>query len=182
MLERLAIGVFYAAIFFALGAWSGGRVEPVGRAALDIAIEVGHGAERLWAWASRGETVHANPPPPADTESAEPPVDLRLARGAFARGDLKGAIAGYKSYIVAHPDDADARGELGNVYYNSGQTAEAAGAFHAAALLLIAEGRADAARALEPVIRIAAPGLADDLARRLAAPASPPSATAADAH
>ena len=57
--------------------------------------------------------------------------------------------------------------ELGNVYFNGGQTAEAADAFYAAALLLMADGRTETARALEPAIRTGAPALAADLLRRL---------------
>lgn len=186
MFSRLVIALFYAAVFFALGAWSGGRLAPVGHLIAD-------GADRGLAWMRSEMPGHKSACPPADEppaavaadapaeavpeavlevapkavpDPAAPPADrtdLGAARGAFAAGDIAGAVAAYQAAIAADPQDAEALGELGNVYYSSGQIENAARAYHSAALALAAQGRIGAARALVPTIRRYAPGLAASL-------------------
>lgn len=167
MLARLTIALFWAAIFFGLGAWSGGHLRPIGDALVTGGEYAGEKAVRLWTWARHGAPDAAPDTSPATTAAAL--VDK--GRAAFARGDLQGAVDAYREALELRPGDADILGELGNVYYTSGQTAEAALAFHAAAEALIDSGRIEAARALLPAVRAAAPTLAADLDARLAATA-----------
>ena len=191
MIGRLVTALFWAAIFFALGAWSGGSLQPVGAAITRGAKAIGHGAREAWNWAfyeGQGAGVHdgALAEPGSDAGAASSSghgladldggsaADLAAARKAFAEGQVKEAIAGYRAFLVAHPADADAHGELGNVFYYNGQVGEAAGAYYSAALYLLADGRTDAASALVPAIRVGGPDLADDLQNRIAMAASAP--------
>lgn len=177
MFARFLIALFYAGLFFALGAWSGGHLRPIGIAISEAAVVVAEGAETLWNRVTNAAPENPRPAAVASAPAAVPEATLTQARQDFARGDLNGAIARYRAYLVQHPADPDAWGELGNVHFNAGQTTEAARAYHAAALALLSEGRVDRARALEPAIRAAAPALADDLSVRLAripAPAAVP--------
>ena len=195
MLGRILTAIFYAAVFFALGAWSGGSLKPVGNALWRGGETVVAGAEAAWDWAfgpaaHDGEVTIAKPKPdePAGTPEAAPQTAAALetpapeaqdddatlteARRAFARGNIQAAIEGYRSYLASHDGDADGYGELGNVYFQAGENAEAARAFHTAALFLLADGDTARAAALLPVIRQNAPGLAADLDARLAAGAA----------
>ncbi|RYH08678.1 tol-pal system YbgF family protein [Tropicimonas sp. IMCC6043] len=235
MLARFVTGLFYAAVFFALGAWSGGHLAPIWGTVESGFVAVKHrlaggdelssnipdagktstvvGVERndeaksdpqgddARAEASdpenvlRSEVQPTDAAPRADTRRPEdvaagartaanaaegPEPGLAPARKAFAEGDIHRSIASYLAYLARHPDDARAHGELGNVFFNGGQTVEAAKSFYAAALLLIADGQPDEARALEPAIRTGAPYLATDLLRRLDTDASPPDAGPTD--
>lgn len=164
MLARLTLALFWAALFFGLGAWSGGHLRPIGDALVAGGDYAGDKAVRLWTWARHGAPDAAPDPSPATTAAAL----VGRGREAFARGDLQGAIAAYREALELRPGDANILGELGNVYYTSGQTAEAALAYHAAAEALIDAGRIEAARALLPAVRAAAPALAADLDTRLA--------------
>lgn len=185
MLSRLVIAVFYAAVFFSLGAWSGGRLAPIGQLARD-------GADRAMAYFAPEDTMvpvcvapdsdTALMPEPAAVTPPTATADLDTARAAFARGELSAAIEAYRAAIRAEPANADALGELGNVYFASGQTGNAAQAYHAAALALLAQDRPQQAAALVPAIRPYAPDLAADLEASLAARAiaAPHDTAAAD--
>ena len=109
----------------------------------------------------------AAPSPAAPITIAEPDL-LATARAANGRGDLTAAIRAYEDLIARRPNDAALRGELGNVYWGAGRLQDAARAFHAAAKVLIGEGRIETAAALETAVRKGDTALADDLARRLA--------------
>jgi tetratricopeptide (TPR) repeat protein len=192
MFGRLLAALFWAAIFFALGAWSGGSLKPVGNAILRGAEALGHGAREAWNWAFYQDGSTA-PHAVAATEAGHgvatvehlnadaTHANLAEARQAFADGDVKEAVAGYKAYLAANPADADAHGELGNVYYFNGQVGEAARAYYAASLYLLSEGRRDEAGALVPAIRIGAPALASELQNRIDASAAAAAAAQAEA-
>jgi tetratricopeptide (TPR) repeat protein len=183
MLLRIVAVVILAAIFFGIGAWSGGRFPPIREAVVAGTHSTAEKANEFWLWVRDGpagrETarlwgcVREGAPPQASETStqARTEASIATARAAFARGDLQGAVSDYRAVLSETPDDPDILGELGNVYFASGQTVEAAEAFHAAALAMIEAGKDDQARALIPTIRNLAPALADDLAARLAAPA-----------
>jgi tetratricopeptide (TPR) repeat protein len=164
MIARIITYLFYAIVFFLLGVWSSDHLNPLS-ADLDRAGRVAvQQARAAWVWA-RGTAPGQVAAPKV---SAAPAVTLDAARADFARGDLSAATDSYTAFLAAHPDDPDALGELGNVYFNSGRTAEAAAAFHQAAITLIARGDRARALALVSAIRLGAPDLADDLERRLA--------------
>lgn len=92
---------------------------------------------------------------------------LNKAREAFAAGNMEGSIAAYKEYVKHNSNNADARGELGNVYYLSGNFQESAQVYYDAAKLLIEQKQMDRVPALLPVIAHVNPALADELAQKL---------------
>jgi TolA-binding protein len=65
---------------------------------------------------------------------------LQQARRAFWNGDFEAAEAAYMAMISAYPADADAFGELGNLYQSMGKPERALDAFYEAALRLKASG------------------------------------------
>jgi tetratricopeptide (TPR) repeat protein len=76
---------------------------------------------------------------PPEPVSAPPVVDandyearLQAARRAFWNGEFELAEAGYVELITIHPDDADAFGELGNLYETMGEWQLAKDAYFAA--------------------------------------------------
>lgn len=99
---------------------------------------------------------------------------LNKGRDAFAAGDVEGAIAAYKDYLKASTDNADAHGELGNVYYLAGRYQEAAQAYYDSAKLLIAKKEYDRVPALLPVIGQMNPALADELVQKMSPSVSQP--------
>lgn len=164
MIARIVTYLFYAVVFFLFGVWSSDHLRPLS-ADLDRAGRmVVRETNAAWDWARR--TAPGQVAAPKVSES--PAATLDAARAAFERGDLSAAIDGYTAFLASHPDDPDPLGELGNVYFNSGRTVEAAAAFHQAAITLIARGNRARAAALVPAVRLGAPELAADLERRLA--------------
>ena len=95
--------------------------------------------------------------------------ELRIvARSAFWRHDYQQAEKNYQELIQLDPDDPDAYGELGNVYFSQGNWKAAGGAFYEAALRLIKSGQVDRARRLLTVIRGLDPERARELEQQLA--------------
>lgn len=92
---------------------------------------------------------------------------LNSARGAFARGEEGRAVMLYKEYLKTHAKHADAHGELGNVYYLTGQRPEAAQAYYEAAHLLLDERKFNEVASLLQIIMQINPLLADELTRKL---------------
>lgn len=79
---------------------------------------------------------------------APPATNLEMTRGdlvqqarrAYWSGDFEAAEGGYMTLIAAYPDDADAFGELGNLYQSMGKPAAARDAYYEAAVRLRAAG------------------------------------------
>jgi Flp pilus assembly protein TadD len=92
---------------------------------------------------------------------------LTVAREAFAAGDMKAAIEGYRAAIASNPSALEARGELGNVLYNVGATSEAAQAYFETAKLAIDQNHPEVAEALMPAVIEGNPMLADQLSDKL---------------
>jgi tetratricopeptide (TPR) repeat protein len=92
---------------------------------------------------------------------------LTSAREAFGNGDIDGAVASYNDVIKSHANNADARGELGNVYYLTGRLPEAAQAYYDAANLLLDKKEFDRVEPLLPVIAQINPMMADELIYKL---------------
>ncbi|MGB7502285.1 MAG: tetratricopeptide repeat protein [Azonexus sp.] len=92
---------------------------------------------------------------------------LTSAREAFGRGDVNGAVASYNDVIKSNTNNADARGELGNVYYLTGQLPQAAQAYYDAANLLLDKKEFDRVEPLLPVIAQINPMMADELIQKL---------------
>lgn len=109
--------------------------------------------------------VSRTPAGPFGKSSSED--QLNKARENFAMGDVDGSIAAYKEYVKHNSGNADARGEMGNVYYLTGKFQEAAQAYYDAAKLLIEQKQMDRVPALLPVIAQVNPNLADELSQKL---------------
>jgi len=68
---------------------------------------------------------------------------LQEARRAFWNGEFEKAEAAYMTLVSAYPADADAFGELGNLYQSMGKTAQALDAYYEAAVRLKAAGETE---------------------------------------
>ena len=100
--------------------------------------------------------------------AAAPADSLDKARLAFTQGDLQGSLAAYKAYIALNSGNLDARGELGNVYYLSGNYQDAAQTYYDLSKILLDQKKIDLVPALLPVIGQVNPGLVDELMQKIA--------------
>jgi tetratricopeptide (TPR) repeat protein len=91
---------------------------------------------------------------------------LNTARQAYAHGDTNTAVTTYNEIIRNNPNNADARGELGNVYYMTGRVPEATQAYYDAAKLLLEKKELDRVDALLPIIARFNPMMADEIAQK----------------
>ncbi len=110
------------------------------------------------------------PTTPAEaTASGDDDIQTRLdeARQAYWNRDLKGAEASYKGLINDAPDNADIKGELGNLYFTQRRMDEAAAMYHQAGLQLIKDGNPQQVMGLIGVLQNIAPDKAADLRNRL---------------
>lgn len=98
---------------------------------------------------------------PTDQQDME--TRLGEARQAFWSGDAVTAEFLYKGLSNDFPNDITVKGELGNLYYNSGRMSEAATQFHAVGLLSLEAGNTGQTMAMIGVLQSIAPDLASDL-------------------
>jgi len=70
------------------------------------------------------------------------------ARKSFHRGDFESSINSYEQLISKTPDNFDAYGELGNVYFSQGEMKQAAGSYYEAAAILVRLGQLQRANSL----------------------------------
>ena len=116
---------------------------------------------------------------PAATPNAMPEVSkqttakadeyLNAARRAFSAGDLPWAIYYYNAHLNTQSRDANAWGELGNVFYATGKIADSAQAYFKAANILIDQGQTAHAIQLIPAIEAGNPSLSEAIHSRLTA-------------
>jgi tetratricopeptide (TPR) repeat protein len=92
---------------------------------------------------------------------------LNLARDSYAKGDMEASVTAYKEYIKKNPSNADAAGELGNVYFAGGKMPEAAQAYYDAAKILLDQKQPERVNDLMPVIAQGNPALANELSEKL---------------
>ncbi len=92
---------------------------------------------------------------------------LDAARNAFEAGDIEWTLSYYSTYLKSHQKDADAWGELGNVYLSQGMTTEAAQSYYNSANILIDQGEIARAQEILPAIEDGAPELAKRIYKRL---------------
>ncbi len=143
--------------------------------AVIVAAVLGYGYTQQWfKFASLGSTPKANdvigavaPTAPAAADAAAAGDALSKARQAFATGDVQGAINGYQAIVAQNPNDLNALGELGNVYYTIGWSHQATQTYFDAASKAIEQNRQDVAEALLPVIIRGNPMLASQLEDRM---------------
>ncbi len=83
-------------------------------------------------------------PPAPPTDAPDAPFDrrktLEKARQAYWGEDSAAAIAGYEAILAQDPQDIDALGELGNLYYDQGAYDRAAPLFARVADLALEQG------------------------------------------
>jgi tetratricopeptide (TPR) repeat protein len=92
---------------------------------------------------------------------------LEAARRAFEAGDIEWTMHYYNTYLDSHPNDANAWGELGNVYNSQGMELESAQSYYNAANLLIDQGKTAHALDLLPAIQAGSQDLANSIYWRL---------------
>lgn len=103
--------------------------------------------------------------PAAQTESEMTPADqFNQARLAFHAGKLDEAVSLYKKITESSPDEANAWGEMGNVYYAQGKWQQAGQSYYEAATRLLAQGHTGQVQYLYRVIQ----GLDKESAKKLA--------------
>jgi len=96
---------------------------------------------------------------PINRTDAAPPSPLsrqdylQQARRAFWNGEFESAEIAYMALIGEYPADADAFGELGNLYRYMGRPAEALDAYYAAGLRSKAAGDADGLQQVIDILR-----------------------------
>jgi hypothetical protein len=132
---------------------------------LAIALLAYNGGYLQKAGSKASEVIAAMTPSLGTPVSAED--KLTVARSAFAAGDIKGSIDGYRAFIAANPTDISARGELGNVLYTVGAINEASQAFFETANLAIEQNQIEVAEALLPAVSEGNPMLANELNDKL---------------
>ena len=101
--------------------------------------------------AAAGAAPADDPFRPAVVEGGDPPLAgqmtrdefVQQARRAYWNGDFEAAEAAYMEMLSVFPGDADAFGELGNLYQSMGRPAQALDAYFEAGLRLKAEGNSE---------------------------------------
>ncbi|HGG65745.1 MAG TPA: hypothetical protein ENK34_14365 [Rhodobacteraceae bacterium] len=121
--------------------------------------------------AETAQIVTPTPQPAAPAPAAKPAANLenrlKEARQAYWNRDMAGAEARYKGLVNDYPDNADIKGELGNLYYAQRRNAEAAEMYHQAGVQLIKDGNPQQVMLLIGVLQAIAPAKATDLRQRL---------------
>ena len=106
-------------------------------------------------------------------------VDVRTswitARKSFYQRKYDLSEKSYQDVIDNTPDNFDAYGELGNVYFNQGKNKQAAAAYFSAASILIEKGQANRARGLLGLLRHLDKDKADELQKLITSATSSPS-------
>jgi len=114
--------------------------------------------------------IVASPTPTATSaETTADDIQTRLteARQAYWNRDMAGAEARYKGLLNDAPDNADIKGELGNLYFAQRRMNEAADMYHQAGLQLIKDGNPQQVMSLIGVLQPIAADKASDLRTRL---------------
>ncbi len=121
--------------------------------------------------AETAQIVTPTAQPAAPAPSAKPAINLesrlKEARQTYWNRDMAGAEARYKGLVNDFPDNADIKGELGNLYYAQRRNAEAAEMYHQAGVQLIKDGNTGQVMLLIGVLQAIAPAKAADLRQRL---------------
>ena len=112
-------------------------------------------------------TAQPAAPAPAVKPAANLEIRLKEARQTYWSRDMAGAEARYKGLVNDFPDNADIKGELGNLYYAQRRNSEAAEMYHQAGLQLIKDGNPQQVMLLIGVLQAIAPAKAADLRQRL---------------
>ncbi len=104
---------------------------------------------------------------PAPASANDIQTRLAEARQTYWNRDLAKAETLYKALVADAPNNADVKGELGNLYFAQRRMNEAADMFHRTGLQLIADGNTQQIMPLIGVLQSIAPDKAADLHNRL---------------
>jgi len=109
----------------------------------------------LPVYSRTGEDDVAFRPPGATEEPVVTTAEdyLQQARKAFWSGELEASEAAYQALISEHPDDANAYGELGNLYQAMGKSDLALDAYFAAAVRFKASGNREKLNEIMDVLK-----------------------------
>ena len=88
---------------------------------------------------------------------------VQQARRAYWNGDFEAAEAAYMEMLLVFPGDADAFGELGNLYQSMGRPAQALDAYFEAGLRLKAEGNREKLQQIIELMQKEGDGRGDQL-------------------
>jgi len=137
--------------------------------ALILAVVLVLGYRQHWfsAGTERVKEILSAVMPATATATTSEQDTLTQARQAFATGNVKGAVDGYRELLAKNPNDIDALGELGNVLYTTGWIAEATQTYFDAANKALDQNKPEVAEALLPVIIRGNPMLASQLQNRM---------------
>jgi tetratricopeptide (TPR) repeat protein len=97
------------------------------------------------------------------------------ARKSFYQRKYDVSEKSYQDVIDNAPDNFDAYGELGNVYFNQGKNKQAAAAYFSAASIMIEKGQVNRARGLLGLLRHLDKDKADELQKLITSATSSPS-------
>jgi len=115
---------------------------------------------------SDGESFRPSTGPDAGVPTGATREDLfQDARRAFWNGDFEAAEAAYLSLISRYPADADAFGELGNLYQSMVKPELALDAYYEAAVRLQAAGESEKLKKVIELLKQQEDGRADQFAR-----------------
>jgi len=110
------------------------------------------------------EPIAPNEPAQAVDQYMELVMDARMA---FWQGKYEEATGKYQEAMKLMPDNPDAYGELGNLYYSQGKWEQAGDAYYQAAQHLLDSGDIDQAAQLSNVVQGLAPERAQELQKRI---------------
>ena len=121
--------------------------------------------------AAAGAAPADDPFRPAVVEGGDPPLAgqmtrdefVQQARRAYWNGDFEAAEAAYMEMLLVFPGDADAFGELGNLYQSMGRPAQALDAYFEAGLRLKAEGNSEKLQQIIELMQKEGDGRGDQL-------------------
>ena len=121
--------------------------------------------------AAAGAAPADDPFRPAVVEGGDPPLAgqmtrdefVQQARRAYWNGDFEAAEAAYMKMLLVFPGDADAFGELGNLYQSMGRPAQALDAYFEAGLRLKAEGNREKLQQIIELMQKEGDGRGDQL-------------------
>ncbi|MCB1798247.1 MAG: hypothetical protein KDI67_05120, partial [Gammaproteobacteria bacterium] len=121
--------------------------------------------------AAAGAAPADDPFRPAVVEGGDPPLAgqmtrdefVQQARRAYWNGDFEAAEAAYMEMLLVFPGDADAFGELGNLYQSMGRPAQALDAYFEAGLRLKAEGNREKLQQIIELMQKEGDGRGDQL-------------------
>ena len=95
----------------------------------------------------------ASEPTPSTTDEPAYEQGLNAARRAYWQGDMQAAIAQYRKMLSQYPEDESLNGELGNIFYMTGDRENAAQHLEKAGMAALNAGKTQQAQMLVGVLQ-----------------------------